>query len=67
MGREQQTLPPVLQRRFFHAGQPAPGVAEPDLRQDVDARLLGPAIVDRDAHEHVVRVGLGVFDLSISK
>src|SRR5262249_9092860 len=48
MGREQHTLPLVLQRRFLYPRRPAPGVAKPDLWQHVDARLIGAAIVDRD-------------------
>ena len=41
---------------------PGPGVAEPDLREQMDRRLFGTAIVDRHLHQHVFRPGLGVLD-----
>ena len=43
-------------------GLPGPHVAEPELRQHVEARRLGPAIVDRDQHQNVLGRGLGVLD-----
>ena len=55
----------VPQRRLVDAGRPAPSVAEPDLRQDMNGRRIGSAVVDRDPHEHVVHVGLRVLDVDI--
>ena len=52
----------LAQHGFFRARSPRPGVAKPQLRQDVDRRFLGPAIVNADAHEHVLGAGLRVFD-----
>ena len=39
---------------------PAPGIAEPQRRQDVDACCLRAAIFDRDADEHLLRGRLRV-------
>ena len=41
---------------------PAPGIAEPGVRQDVQLGRLGPAVDCRDATEDVFLVGLGVID-----
>ncbi len=42
-----------------------PRVAEPHRRQQMDRRVLGPAVVHVDAAEQVVRPGLGVGDLDV--
>jgi hypothetical protein len=39
---------------------PAPGVAEPEGRQQAQAGRLGPAVGNREPDEQVVRAGLGV-------
>ncbi len=41
---------------------PRPGVAEPELRQQVERRRLGAAVVDGDPEEDVLRRRLGVLD-----
>ena len=46
-------------------GEPAPGVAEPDLGQHVNRRFLGPAIGDGQAQQDVVGARLGIFDVDI--
>jgi hypothetical protein len=56
---------PILQRRLRNAGRPAPDVAEPDLRQDMNRSRLRPAVVDGDPHEHIVGIGLGIFDIDV--
>src|SRR5262249_38019110 len=43
------------QRRSVAAGFPTPGVAEPDLRQQMNVRWLGAAILHRDAHQNLIR------------
>ncbi len=44
---------------------PAPGVAEPQRRQQVQRRRVRAAVADRDADEDVVGRGLGVLDLHV--
>src|ERR1043166_5793375 len=47
----------VIRRREFGfaiAAFPRPGVAKPELRQQMNRGVLRPAIVNRDAHENVV-------------
>jgi hypothetical protein len=41
---------------------PRPGVPEPERREHVDPRGLGPAVVDRDADQDVFRAFLGVLE-----
>lgn len=41
---------------------PRPGVAEDKLRQQVQACLFRPPVGDRDPHEDVFRIGLGVLN-----
>ena len=41
---------------------PGPGVAEPQLGQEVQRRRLGPAIDRPDLHQEVVRAAFGVLD-----
>src|SRR5262249_33693080 len=43
-------------------GGPRPGVAEPEVRQDVQRRGVGAAVVRRDADADVLGAGLGVLD-----
>src|ERR1700688_1406752 len=47
---------------FWRLSGPAPGVAKPELRQDIDGCDFGAAIVDAHAHQQVVRRRLRVFD-----
>ena len=63
--RQHQSGAPILQRRFRNAGSPAPDVSEPDLRQDMNGRRVRPAVVDGDPHEHIVGIGLGIFDVDV--
>ena len=44
---------------------PGPCVPEPQRRQQVDRRGVGPAVVRRHEHQDVVRGGLGVLDQHI--
>ena len=44
---------------------PRPGIAKPDLRQQMKAGDFGATIVDCDPHQRVLRAGLGVFDEDI--
>src|SRR6516162_1423948 len=44
---------------------PRPCITRPELRQDVQRRRLSRAIGDRNPHQDVVDIGLGVFDLDI--
>ena len=44
---------------------PAPYVAEPGLRQDMDRGRVGAAIGHRDAHQDVVGGGLRILDLDV--
>ncbi len=53
------------QRGARRADVPRPDVARPQMRQDVQRRRVGPAIVDDDAHQDVVGVGLGVVDRDV--
>jgi hypothetical protein len=41
---------------------PRPGVAKPELWQDVNRRLLGAAVVRGDSHQNVRRGPLRIFD-----
>ncbi len=55
---------------FHHAGpgdaiDPAPDVAEPGLREDVDRRRVRAAIMRRHPHQRVVGRRLRVFDFDI--
>ena len=45
--------------------RPDPGVAEPELRDEMDRRALRPAVVRGDADGDRVRVGLGDLDLDV--
>ena len=51
----------VPERRPRPVGPPRPHIAKPDGRQQVQRRRIGPAVVDRDSHEHVFGRRLGVF------
>ena len=51
--------------RLRRTTPPTPGVAKPSLWQQDQRCCLGSAIVDSDAHEHVVRVGLGVLHKNV--
>ena len=53
------------QPRFAYLALPGPGVAEPELRQQVEDGLLGAAVVDRHLHEQIFWPGLGVLDEDI--
>ncbi len=53
------------QRRFHRVLFPRPGIAEPDVRQNVQRRVGRPAIGDRHLHQDVVHVGFGVGDLDV--
>jgi hypothetical protein len=55
-GRQDRPVGPVL---------PRPGVAEPDLRQQVEGGGVRAAVVGRDLQEQVVRPGLGVLDKDV--
>src|SRR5215469_1662754 len=55
----------IVQRWFRHPCRPAPDVAEPSLRQDMDGRFLGTAVMNRHPYEYVISVGLGILDLDI--
>src|SRR6185437_14217467 len=50
------------QRRLVAERSPAPGVAKPERRQELDSGVLGPAVRHGDAHEDVGWRPLGVFD-----
>ncbi len=50
------------QRRLAIIVAPRPGVAKPQRRQDAQPGRVRPAIVDRDADQHVFRAFLRVFD-----
>ena len=41
---------------------PGPRIAKPKVRQDVERRGLGPAVVRRDPDRQVLRIGFGVLD-----
>ncbi|MFM7298433.1 MAG: hypothetical protein ACKO4Q_14600, partial [Planctomycetota bacterium] len=47
------------------AATPRPGVAEPHRRQEVQHGAFAPAVRGHDAHQGVVRPGLGVADLDV--
>ncbi len=51
--------------RPHRIGFPRPDVAGPELRQHVQRRGLGRAVVDRHLHQNVVDIGLGIFDYDI--
>ncbi len=51
-----------VQPRMAVVASPVPGVAEPDLRQQVQPGGLGAAVGRLDDHEDVVGSGLGVAD-----
>ena len=44
---------------------PAPGVAEPGLRQHMNRRFVGAAIMDGQPQQDVVGVRLGIFDIDV--
>src|SRR5262245_12216881 len=52
----------LLQMRSGAVSIPRPGIAEPESRQQVQLRCLGPAIEHIDADENVFNAGLGIFD-----
>ena len=54
--------PDGLEHGTFGMVAPRPGVAKPDLRQDVQRGRLGTAIIGGDPAEHVVLAALGVID-----
>ncbi len=60
LGEETATV--QAQVRLARSRLPAPGVAESELRQQVQRGRIGAAIVRCDAHQHVVDARLGVFD-----
>jgi hypothetical protein len=49
-------------RRGPRFGAPGPGVAEPEVRQHVQRRRVGPPVPGGDAHHDVLRRGLRVLD-----
>ena len=55
----------ALRRGLGRAHVPVPGVAEPEGRQDVERRRLGPAVGRGDADQDVIDAGLGVFDRDV--
>src|SRR5215471_10401536 len=65
---EHQALALLLQGRLLDSRRPAPGISKPGLRQHVNARLFGAAIMDGNAYEHIVRVRLRVlhFDIEVA-
>ena len=60
-----QSSPRAASRGFIDIRLPRPGVARPELRQDMQDAGSAAAIVDRHLHQNVVGRGLGVFDLDI--
>lgn len=62
-GQDGPVLVPRLgaQLRLRAAVRPGPGIAEPEGRQQVEAGRVRPPIADGDAHQQVIRGGLGVF------
>src|SRR5262249_32319033 len=55
----------ALERGLGAVSGPAPGVAEPQLGQDMDFGVLGSAIVQRESQQDVLGVGLGILDLDV--
>ena len=49
------------QFRLWCVWFPRPGVAKPELRQQMNRCFLWPAIVDGHPHEQIFRRGFGVF------
>src|SRR5262249_540316 len=52
----------LLYRRPPRAGLPAPGIAEPELRQHMDGSRLRPTVLDRDPQQNVAGLSLRVLD-----
>src|SRR6185369_972310 len=44
---------------------PAPSIAKPELRQHVQRRVIGTAIVRSDAHQHIIDTSACVLDEDI--
>src|SRR5678815_2483541 len=55
----------VAQHWFWLWMTPRPGVSEPERRQHVKARLIGPAVADGYAHQNVIWTFFSVFDKDI--
>ncbi len=55
----------LRQAGLIEFGSPRPNVAKPELRHNVQASFFRAAIDDGDLHQHVVRVGFGVFDENV--
>ena len=55
----------ALEGGFGPIRDPAPGVAEPDLRQHMNRRFVGTAIADGQAQQDVVGARLGIFDIDV--
>src|SRR5689334_1357944 len=62
MFRGDDTTIGKTQFRFRAVRFPGPGVAEPELRQEVNGGFFRAAIMDSHAHKNVVRRGLRIFD-----
>ena len=63
--RDDDIVTGALEGGFGPVREPAPGVAEPDLGQHMNRRLLGAAIGDGHPQQDVVGVRLGIFDVDI--
>ncbi len=53
------------QLRLLRIRLPRPGVAKPQLRQQMNRRRFRPAIVNRHPHQNLFRPGFRVFDKHI--
>ena len=49
----------------FGVETPRPGIAKPELRQDMQRGRIGTSIIGRDPAEYIVLAGLGVIDENI--
>ncbi len=69
MSGENRQRPGALELRprpvVLSRSAPRPGVSEPERRQKMQRRRLGPSVVDGQANEDIVGRGLGVLDLHI--
>ena len=61
----QDVLAELLQGGFFPLVEPAPGVAKPELRQNMDLGRIGAAIAHRHLHQDVVGRRFGIFDIDV--
>ncbi len=57
----------LLQNRFSFVASPAPGVAKPNRRQEVQRRGMGPAIRRRSSNQDIVGLRFRVLDLDVEE